>query len=114
MSSFHNDAQLNDTDFGSRVTRECWTYGMHMDDYVEYWQNERPLYLRKHPKNKNRTIEFYSRQCDEEQFIENHTVNVISILFTQVMHPKGFLLNRESSKVRHLSNLIMNEECFKV
>ena len=87
---------------------------MHMDDYVEYWQNERPLYLRKHPKNKNRTIEFYSRQCDEEQFIENHTVNVISILFTQVMHPKGFLLNRESSKVRRLSNLIMNEECFKL
>lgn len=87
LDSYHNDAQLNDSDYGLRVTKECWAFGIHMDDFLEHSHNGRVIYLRKHPKNESRSVQFYARYRDEIEFVDEQILGIIFIGYIQVGAP---------------------------
>ena len=73
MDSFQNASQLHDPVYGSQVTQNCWTYGIHLDNYLRFMENGTTLYLRKHTKSDSRPIEFYERQFDEIEFLRRQS-----------------------------------------
>lgn len=91
---FHNGAQLNDTEYALQVTRECWAFGMHLSDYLEYSSNGHSLYLRKYGHHYNRNSngsfdvafdETIEARLHELSDYPHGTVIGLVIAFTMVM-----------------------------
>lgn len=63
--SFREVAQLEDTEYVMQVVKECYAFGIHTPDYLEYQSsNGGSLYLRKHPVNKTVTNEIEASRRD--------------------------------------------------
>lgn len=73
MDSFHDPSMLADRNYLMQVTKECYAFGIHLDDYQVYWPtNERPVYVRKYPRNNVtlRSTAFTARKRSELQCSE--------------------------------------------
>ena len=90
MDSFQNASHLHDPVYGSQVTQNCWTYGIHLDNYLRFMENGTTLYLRKHTKSDSRPIEFYERQFDEIEFLRKQSRLLFCNGVTQVSKEHKF------------------------
>ena len=95
MDSFHNDTQLDDYDYRMQVTKECHAFGIHLDDYLEYWPtSERPVYVRKFPSGNRsgRSAAFYARERDEMLFNQERTWGILLMYYVLVRHSIRMIL----------------------
>ena len=84
--SYNSDAQLNDIEYGMQVSRDCWTFGMHLDNYLEYSNTEPPIYLKKYHKNITRKNELTAKWLDEEKFFSRQQIGTFLIAVVQVSY----------------------------
>lgn len=83
--SYHSDVQLDSTENGMQVRKECWTFGMHLNNYLEYYLDSgMPIYLRKYHKNITRKDELTAIYKDEQEFNGRKAIEMFLIAFVQV------------------------------
>lgn len=100
MNSFHNDSLMFDYDYRLKVTKECYAFGIHLDDYMEYWPtNEGPVYIRKVPRNESvRSPTFYAIERNEMLLFQHSFFMSIFHLYIQVRYPEMFFHSNEAGR----------------